>query len=90
MASFHNCIFKCIYRINDQLDKLDKLLNSGSLYETQPKTLDQPFLSLFPMKEIKDILSIDSRLINCTEFEEKFVSSNLFLFVYNINLGISC
>ncbi|XP_025405617.1 uncharacterized protein LOC112679896 isoform X3 [Sipha flava] len=73
LASFPSCVFKCIYRINEKLDSLNKLLNSGSLFETRPKTLDQAFLSLFPMKDTKDLLSIDSRLTYCTEFEEKFI-----------------
>lgn len=60
----------------DELDTTDEK-------EIDENALDCAFLSNFPMTELDDIINMELKLLNCPNFNEKFVS--FFILLFNIN-----
>lgn len=73
-------------RINSNLDFLSEKLNKQSdvvqVHKAQSSGLDDNhFLSLFPLKEIEDVIELESRLSNnSSDFNKKLVSSLIIFF----------
>jgi len=97
-----NSIWKCMKRINSNLDFLSQKLNvvqsdqvQVQTQKAQSSTLDDfDFLLLFPLKKIEEVIELESRLMdNTSHFYKKFVSSFIsfiYLFSYCAVLYTKC
>lgn len=86
---FAYSIWKCMKRINSNLNFLAQKFNDVESEIVPSSTLDYDhFLLMFPLKELKDVIELESRLADdSSDFTQKFVSSfiiYLYYYLYNI------
>ncbi|XP_022173278.1 uncharacterized protein LOC111035805 isoform X2 [Myzus persicae] len=73
---FAYSIWKCMKRINSNLNFLAQKFNDVESEIVPSSTLDYDhFLLMFPLKELKDVIELESRLADdSSDFTQKFVS----------------
>jgi len=69
-------VLEYVKQIDSRLYKIEDL-NHGTQNIMQQNPSNDEFVSLFPMKEVSEIINVDLRLENSTEFEKQYVNKYL-------------